>query len=369
MKLLYIVNDLCVKGGVERILSDVVNYLVKNNDYQIVIATINENTKSAYEYDDRVQIIPVKYTPSNLRYAGKVLDMFSFGKALGKLISEIKPDAVIKVQTSGYSWVIPWVQKSVPKLLWIHTSQQGLAITLKKNQNAVFNYLYWKTCRFFMGLYHKTIMLTEEDMKDWKLNNGVAIYNFTNFENNSGQVSSLNNKNAICVARYDYFKRLDLLVEIWEKIHAKFPDWTLSVYGGYGEERDNIGKLVKSKGLADCIQLNGSTNQIDQKLIESSVFCFTSQFEGFGLVLIEAMQFGLPVVAFSTVGVNTIVKDNNNGYLVRFGDVDTYADKLSSLLESYEERQRLGENARKSLSLFSKEKVMRMWTDLFESLV
>ncbi len=220
-----------------------------------------------------------------------------------------------------------------------------------------------------MQLYTKVVLLTEDDRRDWNLSNGVVIGNFTNYENSADRISPLTHKQAICIARYDYFKRLDLLVDIWQIVHATHPEWTLHVYGGQGDAKTNVETLVHERNLQDTIILHGSTSRIDEKLLESSVFCFTSQFEGFGLVLIEAMQFGLPVIAFSTVGVNAIVQDGHNGYLIPFGDTSAYAQKLSALLSSYDTRRRMGTNAKHSLTPFSKAEIMKEWMFLFTSLI
>lgn len=368
MKLLYITNDLCIKGGVERILADCVNYFVHDLAYEIYIVTINEYKSSSYDYNEKVHIISLNHRKSNIRFFGKFYDMFTFYKSLDEVLSSIVPDIVIKVQTSGYSWVIPMVKKEIPKILWVHTSKEGLEITMKKNQNVFFNYIYWKICVFFMEKYHNVVLLTKDDVEAWGVKNGVVIGNFTNYENVNGEESTLKEKNAICIARYDYFKRLDLLIKIWEKVHSDFPDWKLNIYGGYGSEKDNISNMVDTLNLSDCVFLHDATNEIGRKLQESSVFCFTSQFEGFGLVLIEAMQFGVPVIAFSVVGVNSIVENGRNGFLVEFGNIDEYVIKLKTLLESYEMRKSIGGNAKKSLGNFSKTNIMKKWTMLFESL-
>lgn len=368
MKLLYITNDLNIRGGVERILADCANSLVGIQDYNVYILTINEYTTSAYKYDKRVHILSLKHKRSKVKFLGKFFDMYSFHKALAENISCIRPDIVIKVQTSGYSWVIPFVKCSIPKVLWVHTSKEGLEITMKKNQNAFFNIFYWKMCTILMERYHKVVLLTEDDRKAWGVKNGIVIGNFTNYENVNEKKSTLKEKNAICIARYDYFKRLDLLVNIWEKVHRDFPDWKLNIYGGNGLEKDNISKLVESLKLSDCIFLHDATNEIGRKLQESSIFCFTSQFEGFGLVLIEAMQFGVPVIAFSAVGVNSIVENDYNGFLVEFGNIDEYVIKLKTLLRSYDMRKTISGNAQDRLYKFSKSNIMKKWTTLFETL-
>lgn len=367
MTILYIVNSLNIKGGVERILSEHVNYLVENEAIDILIATISSSTSSSYEYISKVRIKSL-FDDDNKKNCNIFLRFIRFANSLRKVVDEVRPDLIVKVQTSGYTWIIPFVRPSVKKLLWIHTSKMGLELSSKNSLGKIFNKLYWKFTNFFFSFYSRVVLLTDEDAADWNLNNGVVVNNFTNFQNSFSK-SSLLNKTAICVARYDYFKRIDLLIEIWERIHQNYPDWQLQVYGGHGDSKDSLLNKVKEKGLAECIFLNDACADIDSKYLESSIFCFTSRFEGFGLVLLEAMHFGLPVVAFSTVGVNTIVKDGYNGYRIDFGDIQEYENKLSKLIESFELRKQLSENAILSVSMFEKSKIMNQWVSLFKSML
>lgn len=367
LKILYIVNGVCTKGGVERILSDSVNYLVDNCGYDISILTLDGNVQSVYPYSPKVRFISYSHA-WNVSFLGKLKDMFKFHRYLSDIINETEPDVVVKVQTSGYSWIIPWVKSVVPKVLWVHTSKIGVRKSMKAYQNHFFNWVYFRLCSYFMSRYNKVVMLTEDDRRDWNVKNGVVIPNFTNFNILSTVKSSGGKKRAICVARYDYFKRLDLLVEAWSGIHNQFPDWILEIYGGEGDCKPAISEQVVRHNATDYIKLYEACDNIGTKYSESSVFCFTSEYEGFGLVLLEAMSHKLPVIAFSASGVNSIVKDDYNGYLVPFGDVDSYQQKLSSLLSSPELRNALGQNGLSTACLYSKTSIMREWQTLFTAL-
>ena len=94
----------------------------------------------------------------------------------------------------------------------------------------------------------------------------------------------------------------------------------------------------------------------------------SSRYEGFGLVLVEAMMAGLPVVSFACpCGPRDIVKEGETGILVPTGDVEKLAEQICFLIEHQDVRRSMGEKAIKRAQLFSKEQVMQRWIELFES--
>ena len=365
--LLYIVNDLRIKGGVERILCDVINYLSSTNKYNIYILTLSQDCKSAYKYDRNVKIFPLKYKRNNIKYIGQIVNLFRIIPSLRSFINSINPDIVIKVQTNGFSWIIPFVRMDIPKILWIHTSKRGLKISLGAYQSRLFNLLYWSLCRIFFNMYSKTICLTDSDCIDWGVTNSIVIPNFTNFEGKI-QKEKVLKKRIICVARYDYYKRIDLLIEIWARLSKEFPEWRFEVYGGEGQEKENLQKLIIRKDITDSFFLYDACSDIDKKYKESDIFCFASEFEGLPLVIIEAMYFGLPVIAFDAPGVSTILQNEYNGYLIPYGDIDGYVKKLRILIESQELRLKYGNNGHEISLTYSKEKIVAKWDHLFRSL-
>ena len=133
-------------------------------------------------------------------------------------------------------------------------------------------------------------------------------------------------------------------------------------------EAEALKMQAEKLGIAQSVNMPGAVRDVTPYVEQSSILCLTSEYEGFGIVLIEAMLKGLPVIAFEYVGVHDIIEDGVDGYIIPFGDVEAYADKLRSLMSSREERLRLREAAFRSVTKFNRERVMRRWTGLFETL-
>ena len=127
-------------------------------------------------------------------------------------------------------------------------------------------------------------------------------------------------------------------------------------------------KLAKELEVEDSFLMPGAVNDVNAELESSDILCLTSEYEGFGIVLIEAMMKHVPVMAFEYVGVHDIINDGEDGFVVPFGDTDRYAERLRLLMESPAERERLADNALISVKKFDKEYVMRQWVILFENL-
>ena len=102
---------------------------------------------------------------------------------------------------------------------------------------------------------------------------------------------------------------------------------------------------------------------------EGSIFALTSRFEGFSLVLVEAVACGLPCIAFDCpYGPRELIEDGKTGYLIPYDDDQMFIDKLSYLMQHPEVRQRMGEEARKSVARFSVDSVMKKWKEFYERL-
>ncbi len=159
-------------------------------------------------------------------------------------------------------------------------------------------------------------------------------------------------------------KRPDRLVSIWKKLYKRFPDWKMVIVGD-GPEREAL--IKKSRGL-ERIYFEGFKNPAEYYK-RASIFCMTSNFEGFGMVLVEAMSYGVVPLAFdSYASVRDIIECGKTGFLIKPFDLDEYAGKLAELMHNDDLRAAIGENAKKSVKKFSKEKITDEWVNLFKEL-
>ena len=154
-----------------------------------------------------------------------------------------------------------------------------------------------------------------------------------------------------------------------EYYFKKSPDWILEIYGN-GSERENLQNKINKLRLEKSFLLKGAEKNIQEKYLESSIYVMSSRFEGMPMVLLEAMTYGLPIISFDCpCGPKDIIKDNEDGFLVEFGNIEQMAEKIEKLISDEEKRKLFGKNARKNVERFSADTIMKEWKELFESLL
>lgn len=188
----------------------------------------------------------------------------------------------------------------------------------------------------------KLVVLTEKDREAWvELDNVVSIPNPLSFIPSS--VSCMTGKKVICVARYSHEKGIDLLLKAWKEVESQIDDWRLDVFGE--GERSPYEQLIDNLGIdrAHCA-LNGRTTDVEKEYCDSSIFVLSSRFEGFGMVIVEAMACGLPVVAFDCPwGPQAIISDGEDGLLVENGNPSALAQGLIALIKDDGKRKVMSE--------------------------
>lgn len=380
MKIVYFAIQLDQLGGVARIVTDKVNWLVQHG-YDVTICDIeNWEVKPYYELDSRAKfrIGYMQTTPG-----GIFKRLQGVWQAIGKVrhvIKEEKPDVIVNAHCPLVTWVLPLLKvygvgfmvygkhKRPLLITEMHQSRQGLDVFNQKFMSPLGRWLHRWSIRWIYGRYDKFVVLTKEDKEQWNLKNCVIIPNFVDGEARKQCTKAEHESNArkqiIMLARLMPQKRIDLMIEVWSKLAKNFPDWQVKVLGE-GMERPNLEKRIGELGLEDSFLLPGGVKDVMPELTSSDILCLTSEYEGFGIVLIEAMLKGIPVIAFEYVGVHDIINDGLDGIIVPFGDVDAYAEKLGMLMQSQEERSCLATNALCSVKKFEKETVMQKWEELF----
>ena len=168
--------------------------------------------------------------------------------------------------------------------------------------------------------------------------------------------------------RIDKYLKKDLKFEGLVFTDAMNMKGLTNLYGD-GEQKNMLEHLVNDAKLQDVVIIHQPTPQIMDRYLESSIFVLTSRFEGFGMVLIEAMACGLPVVSFNCPwGPADIIKNEEDGFLVEYLNTDEEAERICQLIEDSQLRKTMGTNARKNIRRYERDNVMKQWTDLFESL-
>lgn len=366
MKLLYFVNSLTNSGGIERILVDKVNYLAElpEKSYEIHIAYYGKvNETLFYQLHTSIKLHPIDIVCLTTAFHKRLLVIPVLYKSIKRIIRKVKPDVIINESMRLVSYILPFTFKNIPRFYVIHFSYEGLKIMDKEAfHNPLKCYFLMWLRKNFLKRYDKFIVLTEHDKQIWNAPSVEVIPNFTNIH--SMDLSRLDNKKAICVGRLEYQKDMSMLIQAWKLVIEKEPEWTLDIWG-QGSEYSDLKELIKKLNLEHHVFLRGVTNNVKKEYKDASLFVLASRYEGFALVLLEAMNMGLPCISFDIPGCNNVIKNNINGLLAKKRSERELANVVLSYIHMrYEEKQKLQRNALATTEKYNQDNVMRKWISL-----
>lgn len=378
-KIAYCIPGLYYPSGMERVLTLKANYLAAQADkYEVyIILTEGHDKPPYYALLPEIHVIQLDinfddlYTASPIRkITGYFQKQKQYKLRLDACLKEIKPDITISLLRREINFINS-IQDGSVKLGEIHFSKANYR-DFRNNrlpgfiQKAIAKYWMNQLVRELKKL-RRFIVLSEEDKEKWtELDNVSVIYNPLSFYPET--TSDCSSKKVIAVGRYVPQKGFDLLIDCWKIVAARHPDWTLSIYGDGA--REELQARIDAYGLQGKCMLEHSVNNISEKYLESSIFVLSSRYEGFGMVIIEAMACGLPPVSFTCpCGPKDIINDGTDGLLVENGNIRQLADKICYLIEHEDERKRMGQTARENVNRFSMENIGRQWEELFDEII
>lgn len=378
MKIFYIYTALVTKGGADRVLTEKANWLTEHGYDVAVITDTQLGREPIFPLSPKVRLIDLNIDFSKeyghsfwIRAIQYYLLMFRYQKKLNKLLLKEHPDIVVTLLGREISFLTKIKDGSI-KIGEAHTTRKNIRnFHLLESKNIFFKYLT-KYFRWRMDCQVKhlnaLVVLTEQQISHWPAEvPKYAIPNALPFYPDT--VSSCENKRAIIVGRYTEAKGYDYMIESWRIVYQKHPDWTIHTFAT-GEDEEQVREKILSYGLQDTIIMNPPTDNVMKEYLKSSICVVSSVFEGFSMVLIEAMACGLPCVSFDCpYGPRNIIKDSEDGYLVEYLNTQALADGICKLIEDEDLRKKMGSKGRSNVLRFSREHVMQQWVDLFDSLL
>lgn len=375
LKIVYLTPALYMAGGVERVLTLKANYFAENYGYDItIILTEGKDKPLFYPLSDKIKVI-------NLNIGFEELWMFSFlkkifvylkkqrqyKKALTNELMRLRSDITISLLRREINFIND-IKDGSRKIGELHVNRANYRNFKTENVSIlkrVFAKFWSANLVSHLKKLDKLVVLTEKDCEAWtELNNVVVIPDPLSFVPKS--VSPLTEKRVVAIARYSHEKGIDLLLKAWAIAEKKTDDWRLDVFGD--GDRTTYEKLINELSIdRNRCQLHGRTNNVEQEYVNSSLFVLSSRFEGFGMVLTEAMACGLPVVSFDCPwGPRSIITNHEDGLLVENGNIEALAEGLSSMMNDDFLRSSMAQKGRENAHCYSIEQIAALWKTIFE---
>lgn len=365
-------------GGVERVVSFKASYFAEVYHYDVtIIVTDGKGQDSFFPLSDKVKVVNLNLDFEELwrvPFFKKVFlylkKQFKYRQLLKSELMRIRPDITISVLRREINFI-----NSIPdgshKIGELHVNRSNYRNFTSRDSNCMkrlFARFWMKGLLKHLRELDRMVVLTEDAKADWpELVNVRLIPDAVPFK--VDKVSSLSSKRIVSIGRYAYEKGNDLLLRAWSKVEKSCKDWTLDIYG-MGNRTPYI-DLMHELGIDESrCQLHGSLSDVKEAYLNSSIFTLPSRFEGFGLVIIEAMACGVPVVTFDCEnGPRNIIRHNQDGILVHPFDIDEYADSLLRLIRNENLRREMGRCAHATSIRYSIEGIAMQWKELFDEVM
>ncbi|MCL6632479.1 MAG: glycosyltransferase family 4 protein [Alicyclobacillus herbarius] len=386
MKIRFLIFDIYGMGGTVRTVLNTANYLADHGEDVEIISVFRKNKEPFFYIHPRIRIRVLRNSIAK-GGGGKA----SLKQRIFNRLRIPKKSRLIHRDDEAYHAFS--LMSDIKMYRCLKSIHDGILITTRPSFNLMAaKYVDPHVCRIgqehlnydihppglqqaIRKLYPKLdylITLTDEDTQTYRrlfADTGLDIRKITN---SAPQVvcpvSPLDQKTVIAAGRLVPQKGFDLLIEAFALVVERFPDWRLKIYG-YGRDKDLLQQMILDKHLYNHVILMGPSRDMQQELGQSSIYALSSRYEGFGMVLVEAMQCGVPVVSFDCPkGPGEIVTHGEDGLLVENGNVEQFAHALMELMGDEEKRRRFGQNALRNVQRFSIEQIGPLWLQLFEEI-
>lgn len=380
MRIVYVTETMVSSGGTEKMLSEKASYLVDVFGYDVTIISCTQiagqaNTFPLSQNVKQINLAIPYYRQYHYGYPKRLLVKWETNQALKKLLTktihQIDPDIVIGVARFAAD-IVTTIKCRAKKIIECHEARPFIMADMEGNRALVsrlYTNLILKKRYFRMIERHADVVvtLTEGDSHLWKKARHLEV--IPNFSTMTvSRMADYKNKRVIAVGRLSAEKGYDRLLKIWKRVSPQHQDWSLEFFGD-GKLHHMLTNMIHDLQLLN-VTINPPTPHISEEYSKSAICVMTSHFEGFSLVLLEAIRHGLPCIAFDCpFGPASIIKDGICGYLIEENSIEQYAQKLSLLMDQEDIWKSLSKEAIKRGEDFSVETVMNRWRQLFEDLV
>lgn len=376
MKIVYCMCSVYNPGGMERVLLNKVRWLTEHTDWEVMVVTTDQQGREPfYAFPKEVKMVDlgINYSENNgcsalKKIVGYVGKRRMHKKRLTELLMRERPDITVSLYPSESSF-IPDIKDGSRKVLELHFCK---FFRLQYGRGGLIGLIdRWRTNQdeTIVKKFDKFVVLTNEDRGYWGALPNIEVIPNAALAQNEKHTDCTAHR-VIAVGRLDHQKGFDRLLQAWQIVmdNDEAKGWHLNIFG-QGEWKEKLETMITNLRLTDSATINAPTKDIASEYARSSMLAMSSNYEGFPMVMIEAMSAGVPVVTFGfKCGPKDIIRQGENGLIVPEGDVAALAEGMLQLISNTEKRQRMGAEARKVTERYSEEAVMAQWMHLFNEL-
>ena len=351
----FLIDNMNHVGGTERVTSIIANGLC--HKYHTYIISAKGDASSFYPLEPEVHLVSMQAERKKNVLHRKLF----IAQKTKEICQKKKVDVIIAVDIAYFIYLLPVLRdRNIHTIAWEHF-----------NFNSPKKWLARVSRYLAVYLSNQVVVLGNQDLAVYKKHfpkaaaNISCIYNPIHFPSKKIDSASAP-KQVLAVGRLEPQKGFDLLLQIWEKIEQNTQDWKLVIVGE-GSEKENLNNQIKQRHLRN-IHIRPFTSQIDTYYLNSSIFCLSSRYEGFVLVLLEALSYGLPCISFDCKqGPREIIRDCINGYLIDCFDTEEFAAKLLKLMQNPQLRIQFSKNTAIDLEKYALKTILSNWIALIDS--
>ena len=377
-KIVYCTPALYSAGGTERVVSLKANYFADVLGYDVtIIVTEGKNSNSFFHLSDKVEVINLGLNFEEIWNVSFIEKVFlylkkqrKYKKLLKRELMRIRPDITITTLRREINFIIE-INDGSRKIGEQHLSRSNYRKTDPRFTNICekFFFLWWKN-RVVSSLtkLDKLVVLTPDAASEWpEVKNIMMIPDPLPIK--VDRCSTTSYKRVITIGRYSFEKGYDLLLKVWSVVEKKFPDWQLDIFA-MGDPTPYVKMMDDLSIDKKRCHLNSSVVDVEDEYMKSSILVQPSRTEGFGLVIVEAMSCGLPVVSFDCEnGPRSIITNGEDGFLIPPFDVEMFANSLMRLMSDDDLRESMGEKGKQNSQRYDIDIVGQQWKQLFDELM
>jgi len=356
LKILILGGNFNNTGGTERVGSMLANGLCEAG-YEIVLASISGGDSPFFPINKAIKTVSLFHSSGRTLYRTPTII-----HKIRRLLIKESIDTLIVVESMSILFTLPaTLGLPVKHICWEHFNFNN---DLGKNGRRLARQLAARYC-------DAVVTLTERDKNYWLKGTKhksqiTAIANPCPFVIQK-YAKEENTKIVLAVGRLTQIKGFDLLLAAWIQVNRSMPEWRLVIVGE-GEDRAKLTEFIGSNKLTDSVELVGNTDDVSQYYKQAAIFCLSSRFEGFPMVLLETLAFGLPVVSFDCDTGPAEVLENTGSILVPQSNVSLLAESLVNLMNNNEQRQIISARSKEKAEVYQPESILKQWINLIESL-